>query len=599
MILPAGPGSLPGRCDMRLISWFGVILLLAGLAQPVPAAAGAPVVVDAALLERLSVGRVDFWVEFSARADLSAVHSLDWFRRGDAVIALLQQTADSSRAGLIPILQKYDLAWQPFFVNNSVYVEQGSLESALEIAAVPGIARLRLPETLPVARLFRFPLQTVTPQGEVNWSLADTGALDFWGAYGQGQGAVVASIGVGPQWTHPAIAGSYKCASDPSNPACWYDPSGECSEPCDPLGVNLGTAAISIMTGSDDPALPFTVGMAPEAKWISCRACSTYACGEPEILACAQWVLAPGGEPGNRPHIIEAHWGGQGGNDWLLTIIQAWVAAGIFPTFPVGGSGPGCCTISSPADYASVFASTAHNVERLVAPFAGRGPSLMAPDLVKPNLSLPGVDLHVAVTGDAWQMYSGTSISNAHTGGAAALLVGCDPSHSYNPQRLFDLMQETADTPPPGNCGAPPGSDGNFTYGYGYLNLVAAGAEGCGQPEYSLALHPERTEAVGHPGGIVTYLVGVENTGTSDDTYSPWWSGTWNVTLDPEGDLAVPAGETIPLLVQVAIPGDAADGAEDVLTVMLTSYGNPAVTASVELTTTARWHRQFLPLLQR
>jgi len=91
----------------------------------------------------------------------------------------------------------------------------------------------------------------------------------------------------------------------------------------------------------------------------------------------------------------------------------------------------------------------------------------------------------------------------------------------------------------------------------------------------------------------------VENTGASDDTYSPWWSGTWNVTLDPEGDLAVPAGETIPLLVQVAIPGDAADGAEDVLTVMLTSYGNPAVTASVELTTTARWHRQFLPLLQR
>jgi hypothetical protein len=42
----------------------------------------------------------------------------------------------------------------------------------------------------------------------------------------------------------------------------------------------------------------------------------------------------------------------------------------------------------------------------------------------------------------------------------------------------FDLVQVTADEPPGGNCGAPPGGEGNYTYGNGFVNVLAA-VEAC------------------------------------------------------------------------------------------------------------------------
>jgi hypothetical protein len=52
---------------------------------------------------------------------------------------------------------------------------------------------------------------------------------------------------------------------------------------------------------------------------------------------------------------------------------MAWAAAGIAPAFSPGAGGPSCASISSPADYMDVFASTAHDESRVIASFAGRG----------------------------------------------------------------------------------------------------------------------------------------------------------------------------------------------------------------------------------
>jgi hypothetical protein len=43
----------------------------------------------------------------------------------------------------------------------------------------------------------------------------------------------------------------------------------------------------------------------------------------------------------------------------------------------------------------------------------------------------------------------------------------------------FELLQDTADPAPAGSCGAPASGEGNYTYGYGYLNVLAAGQQVC------------------------------------------------------------------------------------------------------------------------
>ena len=43
----------------------------------------------------------------------------------------------------------------------------------------------------------------------------------------------------------------------------------------------------------------------------------------------------------------------------------------------------------------------------------------------------------------------------------------------------FQALQNSADLPPAGDCGAPADGEGNYTYGYGYLNVLAAGQQYC------------------------------------------------------------------------------------------------------------------------
>jgi subtilisin family serine protease len=101
----------------------------------------------------------------------------------------------------------------------------------------------------------------------------------------------VASIDTGVQWDHPALINSYKCQANPNDPACWYDPTGTCpSGPCDNNGH--GTATMGPIVGDDDPAILYQVGLAPGAQWIACKGCSSSACSDVDLIACADWILA-------------------------------------------------------------------------------------------------------------------------------------------------------------------------------------------------------------------------------------------------------------------------------------------------------------------
>ena len=129
------------------------------------------------------------------------------------------------------------------------------------------------------------------------------GADQVWSAYNNtGRGMVVASIDTGVSYDHPALVRQYRGNQGDGtfgHAFNWLDATNKCSGsvPCDDVGH--GTHTMGTMVGADGAGN--TTGVAPGAKWIACKACSRTGCLLSALTACAQWILAPGGDPSMRP----------------------------------------------------------------------------------------------------------------------------------------------------------------------------------------------------------------------------------------------------------------------------------------------------------
>jgi len=442
-----------------------------------------PYNVETELWEVLSrEGSSDYVVEMAEQADLSAAYLMkDWDARGWYVYETLKETAERSQVPVITYLEDNGLSYQSFIAGNEIMVFGGELRSIETLAALPGVAMIRSPRTATIE-----PIQqerTIVTDAQINslaWGIGYTGADDFWSTFGfQGEGILVANIDTGVQWDHPALDQSFKCGTDPTDPACWADPSNVCGgSACDNNGH--GTHTMGTMVGDDDPALTYQAGMAPNAQWIACKGCEGQTCSEYALNTCADWILAPCGEPNNRPHIVNNSWGDTGGDPWYLGKVQSWRAAGIFPAFSAGNDGPSCGSIGSPGDYQESFASGAHDISGTIAGFSGCGPSDYGHDpYTKPNISAPGVNVISSVPTNGWASKGGTSMASPHSAGAVALLWSCNPTLIGDMATTFELLQNNAGTAPAGSCGAPPDGEGNYTYGYGYLDVYQAGLTTC------------------------------------------------------------------------------------------------------------------------
>ncbi len=483
--------------------------------------------VESTLVDQVtSQGSADFIVRFAEQADLSAAYAMDWDARGEYVYNTLRDTAARSQADAKLALDAQGLAYQTFIAGNELYV-WGSQTAATRaqstsneltvlntLAAMPEVSSIRATRTYSIEPSPDAPpRQNKTWAGEllarhalvsvdsstspiVDWGITDSKADQFWSAFGvKGDGVLVANIDTGVEWSHPALFQAYKCSMDPANPSCWDDPSNICGgSPCDNQGH--GTHTMGTMVASDDPSLPYTVGMAPNAKWIACKGCESTSCSEFALNACADWILAPGGYTVNRPNIVNNSWGDTGGNPWFESKVQAWLAAGIFSAFSAGNSGAptpknptGCNSLSSPGDYQESFASAAHDSSRNIASFSSRGPSAFGDNpYTKPNLSAPGVSIYstyyTPFFGNTYLPLSGTSMASPHTAGAVALLWSCNSSLIGKVDETAQVLQNSADPPPVGSCGAPSDGQGNYTYGYGYLNVFQAGVLACNNVEF-------------------------------------------------------------------------------------------------------------------
>jgi Subtilisin-like serine proteases len=441
--------------------------------------------VEAEVLDAISTkGEADFVIEMAEKADLSAAYAIkDWSERGWFVYNTLKETAARTQAPVIAVLKASGLKYESFYAGNEIAVTGSGMAVLSQIAALDAVGHIRYPRTATIdpidpltQNLFDFSIDAL------DWGITDTNADDFWSAFGlQGDGIVVANIDTGVQWDHPALDQAFKCGTNPSDPSCWADPANICGgSVCDNNGH--GTHTMGTMVGDDDPTLTYQVGMAPNAQWIACKGCETNSCSDASLNACADWILAPGGSPDNRPNIVNNSWGGGGGDNWYLAKVQAWRAAGIFPAFSAGNSGSSCGTLGSPGDYQESFATASHQSSRTISSFSSRGPSAFGDDpYTKPNISAPGDPICSSVPGSGWDCsYSGTSMASPHVAGAVALLWSCNASLVGDMATTFELLQDTADPAnDAGNCGAPADGEDNYTYGYGYLNVLAAGQQVC------------------------------------------------------------------------------------------------------------------------
>jgi len=529
--------------------------------------------IEGMLLDQFTTnGSADFIIRFSEQADLSPAYSMEWDARGEFVYNTLRKTADRSQANAKSILNAQGLTYQTFIAGNDLYVWGGNQIATNELMVVNELAALSEVDSIRATRTYTIdPITDVKPMDNISWAgdllanhassaagsttsanldwgITDTKANQFWTTFGvQGDGIVVANIDTGVQWNHPALDQAFKCGTNPTDPACWYDPTGICGAAgaCDNNGH--GTHTMGTMVGDDDPSLANQVGMAPNAKWIACKGCGTNNCTDFALNSCADWILAPGGNTANRPNIVNNSWGGGSGDTWFQAKVQAWVTAGIFPAFSSGNSGPGCNTIGDPGDYQVSFASAAHDASRNIADFSSRGPSVFGDNpYTKPNISAPGVGIWSSYPSTLspytqWVQMSGTSMASPHTAGAVALLWSCNPSLKGQIDATFQLLQNNADAAPTGSCGVPLDGQGNFTYGYGYLDVLSAGVVTCSGSKGTLNGHVYDTDAnpiVGASISVDPAIFGSQPQTFTDPTgfYSlNLLAGTYNVSVSKTG----------------------------------------------------------------
>ncbi len=441
--------------------------------------------VEAGLRQEIAAapdGQGDVLVYLTEQADLSHAYTIsDWNERGQYVYETLWNTARRSQASLTRLLdtqiQSGDAAsYESYYIVNAILVH-GGLNTINELAARPDVAYIEAVEN------YAIPDPVIEPETDsqvdgVEWGIDKIRANDVWSDFNnRGEGVVVANIDTGVLRSHAALSSQYRGTTTGSHDYNWFDPTGTYpSAPNDNNGH--GTHTMGTMVGDDGGSNQ--IGVAPDAQWIAAKGCASSSCSGSDLLAAAEWVLAPfpiGGSPGNgdaskRPNIVNNSWGSNNGSDtWYQASVNAWRAAGIFPAFSAGNNGAaGSGSVGSPGSYAESFASGATDSGDVIASFSARGPSPVTGE-TKPDVTAPGKSIRSSVEDGGYATYNGTSMASPHTAGCAALILAEAPGTSVEAVENI-LTSTTAD------LGA---SGPDYTYGYGRIdcyNAVAAAGSG-------------------------------------------------------------------------------------------------------------------------
>jgi subtilisin family serine protease len=436
--------------------------------------------IDAKVLQQAAAkNEATFWVILHDKADLEPAKNItDWKERGDFVVSQLKATAERSQKELRKLLKSKGKNHQSFWIVNTIKVT-GDAATIQELAAQPEVAEIMNDDPQPLA-------QPIAGQEEariqaVEWNINQTRAPQVWSTFNvRGEGIVVANIDSGVLHTHAALVNQYRgrqADGSFNHNYNWFDPENVCdnsrSVPCDNTGH--GTHTMGTIAGDDGAGNQ--IGVAPRIKWIAAKGCEASYCSNQARLSSGQWILAPTDLKGQnpraelRPHIVNNSWGGTRSNTWFRSMVQAWVAAGIFPVFSNGNEGPFCDTTSSPADYPESYSVGASTSTNSIASFSSRGESIIDGG-IKPNIAAPGENVRSAWNNGAYNTISGTSMAAPHVAGTVALMWSAAPVLIGDITRTRALLDQTAIDNSSLGCGGTAAK--NNIWGEGRLDAFAA-----------------------------------------------------------------------------------------------------------------------------
>jgi subtilisin family serine protease len=355
----------------------------------------------------------------------------------------------------------------------------------------------------------------------VESNLTFVNAPAAWTAGYTGAGRLICSFDTGVDGAHPALVNKWK-GQNGDSAAAWFDPRNQETFPHDYAGNGHGTHVMGIMVGAN-PATGDTVGVAPDARWISAAVIDI---DGTNILDAFEWAANPDGDPNtidDIPDVINHSWGVPdiGCTPIFWEMIDNTEALGIVNIFAAGNDGPTAQTIRNPAVRAldSLDCFAVGNVNHTVNPplvynTSSRGPS-ECNGAVKPNVMAPGYVIRSTIKNGFYGTLSGTSMSAPHVSGLVALLRQRNPAAT-----VAEIKQAILTTTKKYSYSLP-----DNDYGWGMIDCMAAlnALPAVGSPDVRVwAFDHDPIE----PGDLVEGTIVLKNFGTTVTNVSAVITGT-------------------------------------------------------------------------
>ncbi len=397
-----------------------------------------------------------------------------------AVFTALRENARVSQASLKAFLNRADVApnrgvIREFWIDNLVLV-QAKKAVIDQIIRRPDVERVFDNYTFTVEPHAAVVPQPMAVQSQPWDNIAHIGAKQVWTTYGlRGAGVRVGGLDTGVDITHPDLAGKMYTTNpaDPTYPGGWaeFDGNGNIIPGSVPHDSDQhGTHTSGTMIGGS--ASGWEIGVAPEANLMHGLVIPGGSGSFAQVAGGMEWIIDPDGIPAtdDGAQVVNMSLGATGTFSDMVAPTDNMVAAGVFPSFSIGNSGPGASTTGSPGNVPSAFGVGATDPADAIASFSSRGPvTWNFPPYVgtwtKPDISAPGVSIFSSIPGGGWEgNWNGTSMAAPHVAGTVALMRQANPSMSV--AEIKQILAQTAIDL--GTAGM------DNTYGWGRINAFEA-----------------------------------------------------------------------------------------------------------------------------
>jgi len=493
------------KSSAKVLAVFLVLALLLSYVPPTVQAQvpSQTVSIDQAVQNEMQkTGSASYWVEFENTADLSPAYSMNWQDRGWFVYNTLKEQADRTQVQAINVLERAGTTYESFWINNSIFVSQSNNQVLSSFQSLPNVIAISAQKDYILYEPEEIQSMDNSPQA-IEPGLGQVKAPDAWALDYTGEGVVVANIDTGVLFTHEALVNSYRGNNGDgtfTHDYNWFNPKDQSDNiPRDGDKYGHGTHTMGTMVGDDGGANQ--IGIAPGAQWFACAGCPDGNCPDSVLLACGEFITAPTTTDGNnpnpdmRPNVVNNSWGDcrRYYNNWYEGVINAWLAAGIYPVFSNGNNtncgyskNPPLNTVGNPARYGKVTGVGSSNTTGgTYGTHSNKGPTddldTINPtdgfDMLKPQVVAPGSYIRSSTNSSDNEYLSmgGTSMSAPHVSGQIALIMQAAPCLVGNYAVVENLIESTA-TPIFHNdkSDLTPTNHPNFATGWGEINALAA-----------------------------------------------------------------------------------------------------------------------------